>query len=109
VGFSALIGQSFMLDTLMYLMLFLSLGFPVVPWLFRARSGRRGVWFSTGFVIVALLCFPFVFFGACVATNCGQGAIAIFMLGPIWIASAAVTLISAVIASYSLRRPEQRG
>lgn len=109
MGFAAWIGQSFMLDALMYVMLFLSLGFPIVPWLFRARSGRRGVWLSTGFVIVALLCFPFVFFGACVATNCGQGAIAIFMLGPIWIASAAVTLISAVIASYSLRRPEQRG
>jgi hypothetical protein len=109
VGFAAWIGQSFMLDALMYLMLVLSLGFPVVPWLFRARSGRRGIWLSTGFVLVALICFPFLFFGACVATNCGQGAIAIFMLGPIWIASAAVTLISAGIASYSLRRPEQRG
>ena len=105
MGFAAWIGQSFMLDALMYLLLFLSLGFPIVPWLFRARWGRRGVWLSTGFVIVALLCFPFLFFGACVATNCGQGAIAIFMLGPIWIASAAATLISAVIASYSLRRP----
>jgi hypothetical protein len=109
VGFAAWIGQSFMLDVLMYLLLFLSLGFPVVPWLFRARSARRGIWLSTGFVIVALICFPFLFFGACVATNCGQGAIAIFMLGPIWIASAVVTLISAGIASYSLRRPEQRG
>ncbi len=97
-----------MLDALMYATLFLSLGFPVVPWLFRARAGRRGVWLSTGFVIVALLCFPFVFFGACVATNCGQGAIAIFMLGPIWIASAAATLISAVIASYSLSPHGQR-
>ena len=109
MGFAARIGQSFMLDALMYLMLVLSLGFPVVPWLFRARSGRRGIWLSTGFVLVALICFPFLFFGACVATNCGQGAIAIFMLGPIWIASAAVTLISAGIASYSLRWPEQRG
>jgi hypothetical protein len=94
-----------MLDALMYLMLFLSLGFPVVPWLFRARSGRRGIWLSTGFVLVALLCFPFLFFSACGATNCGQGAIAIFVLGPIWMVSAALTLICAAIASYSLRRP----
>jgi hypothetical protein len=92
-----------MLDALIYLMLFLSLGFPAVPWLFRARWGRRGIWFSTGFVFVTLILFPFLFLDACAAVNCGQGAIAIFVLGPAWIASAVLTLMSAAIASYSLR------
>jgi membrane protein implicated in regulation of membrane protease activity len=93
-----------MLDALSYLMLFLSLGFPVVPWLFRARSGRRGIWISTGFVIAILISFPFVFFAGCVVANCGQGAIAIFVLGPIWIASAVVTVASAALASYGWRQ-----
>jgi hypothetical protein len=94
-----------MFDAMMYLMLFLPLGFPVVPWLFRARSGRKGIWLSSGFVLVTLALFPFLFFSACVSVNCGQGAIAIFMLGPVWIVSAVFTVVCAVIASYSLRRP----
>lgn len=98
-----------MFDALMYPMLFLPLGFPVVPWLFRKRWGPWGIWLSTGFVIVTLLLFPFVFFSACVAVNCGQGAIAIFMLGPVWIASAAFTVVSAAIAYYSLRQRGGRG
>lgn len=97
-----------MLDALIFLMLFLPLGFPVVPWLLRARSGRRGVWLSTGLVLVILLSFPFLFLEACAAVNCGQGAIAIFMLGPVWIASAAFTLVSAAIASHSLRQHGRR-
>lgn len=95
-----------MFDALMYVLHFVPLGFPVVPWLFRARFGRRGIWLSTGFVLVVLCLLPFLFFEACVAVNCGQGAIAIFLLGPIWIASAMFTVASAAIASYS---PRQRG
>jgi hypothetical protein len=97
-----------MFDALMYPMFFLPFGFPVVPWLFRARWRRWGIWLSTGFVLVILLCFPFLFFAACDAANCGQGAIAIFMVGPVWIASAALTLVSAAVASYSLRQHGQR-
>ena len=93
-----------MFDALMYVMLLLPLGFPVVPWLFRARSGRWGIWISTGFCLVTLALFPFLFFSGCVAINCGQGAIAIFMLGPVWIVSAVFTVASAAIASYSLRQ-----
>jgi hypothetical protein len=98
-----------MFDALIYVLLFLPIGFPVVPWLFRARWGLRGIWISTGFAIVALLCMPFLFFSVCVAANCGQGAIAIFMLVPVWIASAVFTVISAVIAVYSLRQHGPRG
>ena len=97
-----------MFDALMYAMLFPPLGFPVVPWLFRARWGRWGIWLSTGFVLVILLCLPFLFFEACGAVNCGQGAIAIFMLGPVWIVSAVFTVVCAAIASYSLRQHGRR-
>jgi membrane protein implicated in regulation of membrane protease activity len=97
-----------MFDALMYLTLFLPLGFPVVPWLFRARSGRWGIWLSTGLILATLSLFPFLFFSACVAVNCGQGAIAIFMLGPVWIVSAVFTVFSAALAVYSLRQRERR-
>jgi hypothetical protein len=96
-----------MFDALMYLMLILPLGFPVVPWLFRARWGLRGIWISTGLVLAILSLFPFLFFSACVAANCGQGAIAIFMLGPVWIVSAVFTVVSAALAVYSLRQRER--
>jgi hypothetical protein len=98
-----------MFDALMYLLLFLPMGFPVVPWLFRTRSGRRGIWISTALVLVTLCLFPFLFFEACVAVNCGQGAIAIFSLGPVWIVSAVFTVVSAALASYSLRHRGRRG
>lgn len=97
-----------MMDTLINAMAFLALGFPAVPWLLRARSGKGGIWIGTGLAIVTLIAFPFIFFAACVAVNCGQGAIAIFMLGPVWIGSAVITVLSAVLAAYSLRRRERR-
>lgn len=91
------------MDALMYVMLFLPFGFPVVPWLFGARFGQWGIWLSTALVLLVLIAFPFLFFAACVAANCGQGAIAIFVLGPAWIAAAVLTVMCAVLASYRLR------
>jgi hypothetical protein len=89
----------------MNLMVILSFGFPAVPWFFGARWGRRGIWLSTGFAVVVILCFfPLLFFAACDVSNCGQGAIAIFVLGPIWIGSALLTVTSAAFAYYKLVR-----
>jgi len=93
-----------MFDALMNLMAILSFGFPAVPWVFGARWGRRGVWLSTGCVIVILCFFPVLFWAACIAANCGQGAIAIFVLGPIWIGSGLLTLMSAALAYYKFVR-----
>ncbi|QOZ76094.1 hypothetical protein XH83_11950 [Bradyrhizobium sp. CCBAU 53351] len=88
-----------MFDTLVNSLVVLSVGFPAVPWLFGARWGRRGVWFSTGISVVTLLgVFPIVFELGCGA--CGQGAIAIFLLVPIWIASAMFTVASAAVAHF---------
>jgi hypothetical protein len=87
------------LMTLMTVLVILSFGFPAMPWFFGARWGSRGVWLSTGFAVVILLCFfPILFWVACGA--CGQGAIAIFVLGPIWIVSALLTVTSAALAYY---------
>jgi hypothetical protein len=89
-----------MLDVVIYLTIILSVGFPAVPWFFGLRWGRKGIWLSTVFVVVVLCCFPLLFGAACVASNCGQGAIAIFVLGPIWIASGVLTVTSAALAHF---------
>jgi hypothetical protein len=99
--------REIMSDTLLYLMnltVILSFGFPAVPWFTGARWGRRGIWLGTGCVVVILCLFTPLFFAACVAANCGQGAIAIFVLGPIWIGSGLFTLISAAFAYYKFVR-----
>ena len=88
-----------MFDVLMTLLVILSFGFPAMPWLFGARWGSRGVCLSTGFAVVILLCFfPALFWVACGA--CGQGAIAIIVLGPIWFVAALLTVTSAALAYY---------
>jgi hypothetical protein len=96
--------RAIMFDVLINLMVILSLGFPAVPWFLGARWGRRGIWLSTGFVVVILCFFPLLFSEACIASNCGQGAIGIFVLGPIWIVSALLTVTSAALAHYKFVR-----
>src|SRR5262245_2050207 len=96
-----------MFDVLVTLLFILSIlsyfGFPAMPWFFGARWGSRGVWVSTGFAVVILLCFfPILFWVACGA--CGQCAIVIFLLGPIWIVSALLTVTSAAFAYYKFAR-----
>ena len=92
-----------MFNVLVTLLAILPFGFPAMPIFFGARWGSRGVWLSTGFAVVILLClFPILFWVACGA--CGQGAIAIFMLGPIWIASALLTVASAAFAYFKFAR-----
>jgi hypothetical protein len=92
-----------MFDVLMTLLIVLSFGFPAAPWFFGARWGSRGVWLSTGVAIATVLCFfPILFWVACGA--CGQGVIALFLLGPIWIVSALLTVTSAAFAYYKFAR-----
>ncbi|MET0674816.1 MAG: hypothetical protein ABW175_03360 [Bradyrhizobium sp.] len=92
-----------MFDIVMNILVVLSVGFPAIPWLFGARWGRRGVWLGTALAVVTLIViFPILFSLACGA--CGQGAIAIFVLGPIWIVAALLTVISAAFAHYKFKR-----
>jgi hypothetical protein len=66
--------------------------------------GQRGVWLGTGLVVAVLCLLTPLFFAACEAVNCGQGAIAIFMLGPVWIVSGLLTVTSAALAHYKFAR-----
>ena len=92
-----------MFDVLMTVSIVLPFGFPAVPWFFGARWGRTGIWLSTGFSVVILLCFfPILFWVAC--GDCGQGAIALFFLVPIWIVSALFTVTFAAFAHYKFAR-----
>ena len=93
-----------MFDVLMTLSIVLPFGFPAVPWFFGARWGSRGVWLGTGFVVVILCFFRLLFSAACIALNCGQGAIALFLLVPIWIVSALFTVTFAAFAHYKFAR-----
>jgi len=93
-----------MFDVLMTLSIVLPFGFPAVPWFSGARWGRTGVWLGTGFVVVILCFFPLLFSAACIALNCGQGAIALFLLVPIWIVSALFTVTFAAFAHYKFAR-----
>lgn len=93
-----------MFDAVINLTALLSIGFPAVPWLSGARWGRAGVWLGAGCSIVILCLFAPLFWAVCIATNCGQGAIAIFVLGPVWIASGLLTVTSAAVAHYYFTR-----
>lgn len=92
-----------MFDILVNSLAILSIGFPAVPWLFGVRWGRKGVWLSTASAVVVLLClFPILFWFGC--GDCGQGAIAIFVLVPIWMVAALLTVASAAVAHFKLAR-----
>jgi hypothetical protein len=97
-----------MFDNLLILLVVLSFGFPALPWLFGARWGAKGIWLGPALSLVLLLGgFPILFGTACIATNCGQGAIAIFMLAPIWIVSALLTVGSAMIILHRSKSQRQ--
>jgi hypothetical protein len=98
-----------MLDNLTTVSVILSFGFPAMPWLLGARWAARGIWISTGCVLVIVACFPVLFSEACVAYNCGQGALAIFVLGPIWFGSALLTVASAALAHRKFKRQFPHG
>jgi len=93
-----------MFNVLVTLLAILPFGFPAMPIFFGARWGSRGVWLSTGFAVVTLCFFPTLFEVACVAYACGQGALGIFVLVPIWMLAALLTIISATFAYYKFAR-----
>jgi hypothetical protein len=100
-----MVGEDAMSEFLIYLLLLVPFGFPVVPWLVAKRWGITNMWASVGLVVLALFLMPFLFFGICAAAACGQGAILIFPLAGLWGLSVVVTIISAAIAARVLRRP----
>jgi len=54
---------------------------PLVPWVFAWWRGKQAVWPSTGLALVVLLVLHLLLWPACVAANCGQGAV---IVPPLW-------------------------
>lgn len=86
----------------MYLLFFAAFLFPLAPW-FAKRP--RGAWLVCGAAVsVLVLLFPAMFWSVCVWSNCGQGAVGIFILAPVWLLFAVITPLSAWAAARKLAR-----
>ena len=86
----------------MYLFYFTAFLFPLAPWLAKRP---RGAWLvGCAAVSLLVLLFPALFWWGCPFLDCGQGAIAIFFLAPMWLVSAVITLLSAWAAARKLAR-----
>jgi hypothetical protein len=86
----------------MYLLFFATFLFPLAPWLAKRP---RGAWLICCAAVAALvLLFPALFWWGCGWSNCGQGAIAIFMLAPVWLVFTVITPLSAWAAARKLAR-----
>ena len=73
----------------MNLLFFVPFLFPLAPWLAKRPRGAWRVCF--GAVSVLVLLFPAIFSWGCDWSNCGQGAVAIFILAPVWLLFAVIT------------------
>ena len=86
----------------MYVLLFASLLVPLAP---RLAKSPRGAWLVCFAAVAVLgLVFPAIFWWTCEWSNCGQGAVGIFLVAPVWILSAVVTPLSAWAAARKLAR-----
>jgi hypothetical protein len=91
-------------EVLVALMAILPYGLVAVPWFFGKRWRLKGIWLGAGLVAVILCLLPLLFDFTCAAYACGQAVFAIFLLGPIWLLVAVMTIVSAVIAYYKFAR-----
>lgn len=91
----------------MYLLFFAPFLFPLAPW-FAKRP--RGAWLvCCAAVSVLVLLFPAMFWWGCDWSNCGQGAVAILVIAPVWLIFAVITPLSAwAAARYRRDRAVQR-
>ena len=86
----------------MNLLFFVPFLFPLAPWLAKRPRGAWRVCF--GAVSVLVLLFPAIFWWGCDWSNCGQGAVAIFILAPVWLLVAVITPFSTWAAARKLAR-----
>jgi hypothetical protein len=75
------------------LVFFYTLVAPAVPWLFARRRGPGAIWASTGAALLLLVLLTALLWPACVAANCGHGAIAVALMWGVAAFSAMVTLM----------------
>ena len=92
-----------MFENYVYVVFFYSLIAPALPWfLARGRSGAATL-NATGIALLLLALFHVLLWPACVAANCGQGAILVAMLWVIGACSAMLTLLVGGLVAYSRR------
>ena len=79
---------------------FYALVAPAVPWLFARKRGLGAVWGSTLIALLLLGLLTVMLWPACVAANCGQGAIAVALMWGVATFFGMVTLMVAGLMTY---------
>src|SRR5688572_16870177 len=73
---------------------------PALPWLFARKRAISAIWGAAAFTLLLLGLFGALLWPACVAANCGQGAM---LVGALWIfaaLSAMFTVMTAGVMTY---------
>ncbi len=89
-----------MFERLTLLVFFYTLVAPAVPWLFARKRGLGAVWGSTLMALLLLVLLTALLWPACVAANCGQGAIAVAVMWGVATFFGMVTLMVAGLMTY---------
>ena len=89
-----------MFERLTLLVFFYTLVAPAVPWLFPRKRGLGAVWGSTLMALLLLVLLTALLWPACVAANCGQGAIAVAVMWGVATFFGMVTLMVAGLMTY---------
>ena len=89
-----------MFERLTLLVFFYTLVAPAVPWLFARKRGLGAVWGSTLIALLLLVLLTALLWPACVAANCGQGAIAVAVMWGVATFFGMVTLMVAGLMTY---------
>lgn len=85
------------------LVFFYALVAPAVPWLFARKRGLGAIWGSTGLALLLLVLLTALLWPACVAANCGQGAIAVAVMWGVAAFFGMVTLMVGGLMAYFRR------
>lgn len=70
----------FAFETYAYVVLAYMVVAPVLPWLIARKWGAGRAWSATAIVLLLLVVLNAALWPACIAANCGQGAIVIVAL-----------------------------
>ena len=92
-----------MFERFTLLVFFYALVAPAVPWLLARKRGLGAVWGSTLIALLLLVLLTVMLWPACVAANCGQGAIAVAVMWGVATFSGMVTLMVGGLMTYSRR------
>jgi hypothetical protein len=78
-----------------YFVFFYALAAPALPWLLARKRAASAIWGAAAFTLLLLLVFSALLWPACVAANCGQGAILVVVLWGFAALSALTTMMVA--------------